>query len=128
MGMQIHHLGIHELFGLKLVINSIDDFGGHGTAGISQGQIDCRHYRKTTAGVGQNRKSDIRKAFHNAVINLSGLGQGLAGIIFHHNFSIGAFFHFLAPGFSQFALDMAGWEKIAVGQFYRAGIRIECAD
>ena len=52
VGMQVHDLGIHQLFGHKFFINRVDNLGGHRTAGISQGQINGRHHWKTAAGIG----------------------------------------------------------------------------
>ena len=43
MGMQIHHLSIHKLFGLKFVVDSIDNFCCNHTTGVSQRQINRFH-------------------------------------------------------------------------------------
>jgi hypothetical protein len=42
--------------------------------------------------------------------------------------AIGSLFHLLAPGLSQFALDMAGWEEIAVGKFHGIGFNLGYAN
>jgi hypothetical protein len=52
----------------------------------------------------------------------------LAGKIINHNLSIGPRFNFLTPGLSQFALDMAGWEKIAVSKFDGTGFNVGYAN
>jgi len=54
VGVQIHHLGVAQLFGLELVVDGVDYLCGHRAAGISQGQVNGRHHRKTSPGVGQD--------------------------------------------------------------------------
>jgi hypothetical protein len=52
----------------------------------------------------------------------------LAGKIIDHDLAVSSLFYLLAPGLSQLALNMAGWEEIAVGKLHGTGFNVGYAN
>ena len=122
VGVKIHHFNVIEFFGVKFLVNAVDDLRGDLAIVISQGQIHGRHDRKTPPGVGEDGKADVRQPLYRSIVTLLGLGKRSPREIIDGDLSVGPFFDLLAPGFGQLALYMTRREKIAVGEFDGTGL------
>ena len=101
MGMQVHYFCVMEFFGVEFFKYGIGNLGGGYTVGISHGKINGTQYGESTPGVGQYCHAYVRHALFDSIVCLGSFGQGAARVKVNGDITIGAFFHFFAPGFAQ---------------------------